>query len=124
MPTPLSLLFLLYFVVFCSSINSNRHIVSECVHIDVSLYSSNTILHYSFCVNYSVVYTFGSHNVAQVVLAVVILIVCSLVVLNGSLRVVVNCLVLLLLSWIHLISALMFFHKARIKQDHALVHNL
>jgi hypothetical protein len=70
------------------------------------------------------VHTFGRHNIVEVVLTVVILIMNSLIMLNGSLRLIVNCLVLLLFSRIHLISALMFLHKARIQQDHSLVHDL
>ena len=83
------------------------------MHIYVSLYSSNTILHYSFCLNCSVVHTLGRHNIVEIVLTAVIL--SSLIMLNGSLRLIVNRLVLLLFSWIHLISALMFLHKARIQ---------
>jgi hypothetical protein len=37
---------------------------------------------------------------------------------------IVNRLVLLLFSWIHLISALMFLDKARVQQDHPLIHDL
>lgn len=60
-------------------------------------------------------HTLGRHNIVEVVLAAVILMMSSLVMLNGALRLVVNCLVLLLISWVHLISALMFLDKARIQ---------
>ena len=68
-------------------------------------------------------HTLGRHNIVEVVLTAVNLIMSSLVMLNGALRLIVNCLMLLLFSWVHLISALMFLYKARIQQDHSLVHD-
>ena len=92
------------------------------------LYSSNTILHLSFCVGTSSHLTLGRcDNIVEVVLTAVVIVCRRLVVLDRSLGLMVDSLVLLLLvssSWIHISSALMFLDETRVQKDHTLVHDL